>query len=147
MRKYATTLVLLLLPTVALAQGEGRPGRREHAGKRGNVIQMMIEHKADLALTAEQIAKLEPIGKKLEEQNKPVVEEMQKIRGTTNVRELSQEQREQMRAQMGKLREHRKAAMTEANTILTQEQQTKLRDMMQKMAPGRRGAERRSGQA
>src|SRR5262245_12577981 len=140
MRKYAAMLVLLLLPTVVLAQGNGRKGR--HGGKEGmqaNVIQVIIDHKAELALSPEQIAKLEPIARKLGEQNKPFIEEMQKIRGDTNLRELSTEQREQMRTQMGKLRENREAALTQARTILKPEQQTRLRDIVRERMPRRGG--------
>jgi LTXXQ motif family protein len=138
MRKYVSTIILLLLPTVVLAQGEGRRTRRGMEGMQANVIQVIIDHKADLSLTANQIAKLEPIARKLEEQNKPVIAEMQKVRGNTNVRELSQEQRDQMRPQMQKLRDHRQAALTEAKTVLTQEQQTKLRDFVRVRTPRRR---------
>src|SRR5215510_10049320 len=127
MRKYISTIILLLLPSVVLAQGEGRRARRGGMeGMRGNVVQTIIDHKTDLGLTAEQIAKLEPIGKKLDEQNKPILEALQKVRGNTSFREMSQEQREQMRPQMEKLRDHRKAALDEVKGVLTQEQQTKL---------------------
>ncbi len=143
MRKYAAMLTLLLLPSLALAQGRrGGRGMGPDAMQR-NVIQVMIEHKTELSLTNDQIAKLEPIGKKLEEQNKPILEEMLKLRQSGgNARDITEEQRQQMRTQMEKVQENREAALKDARDVLTEEQLSKLREVMRDMRPrrgGRRG--------
>ena len=142
MRKYGLLLVsLLLVPSVAFAQG-GRRGamRGGPEGVQRNIIEVIIAQKADLTLTAEQITSLEPIAKKLDEQNKPVLEEVQKLRGSgTSPREMSEQQREQMRPLMEKLRENREAALKEAQPVLTDAQRDKLRQLMEERRPRRGG--------
>jgi hypothetical protein len=144
MRKYASALILLLLPTVVLAQGEGRRGRRGGPSEmQRNVVQMIIEHKADLALSAEQVAQLEPIARKLDDENKPVVEELQKFRAAVqNPRTMSEQEREQVRTHMAKLRAHRESALTQVAAVLSADQQTKLRTLVRPRARGGAGLRR-----
>jgi hypothetical protein len=138
MKKYGFLLVLLLLPSVVLAQGGRRGGRMGPGGAQRNIVEVIINQKAELELTAAQIASLEPIAKKLDEQNKPVLEELQKLRGSgTNPREMSEEQRAQLRPLMEKMREHREAALKEAQLVLTDAQKEKLRNLLQERREGR----------
>jgi hypothetical protein len=131
-------LVLLLLPALAFAQV--RRGGRGMGGDRlqSNVIQMIIEHKDQLALTSDQLGKLEPISKKLDEQNKPLIEELQKNRPGDR-RNMTEEQRQALREPMEKIRDNREAALKEARQVLTTEQQEKLRQVMEEMRPRRGG--------
>jgi hypothetical protein len=131
-------LVLLLLPAVVFAQGRrGGRGMRGDALQR-NAIQMIIEHKDQLALTSDQLGKLEPISKKLDEQNKPLLAELQKNR-PGDPRNMTEEQRQAVRVPMEKIRDNREAAMKEAREVLTTEQQEKLRQVMEEMRPRRGG--------
>ena len=138
MRKYGFLLVLLLLPSVVLAQGGRRGGRMGPGGAQRNIIEVIINQKAQLELTDAQIASLQPIAKRLDEQNKPILEELQKLRGSgTNPRDMSEEQRAQMRPLMEKMREHREAALKEAQPVLTDAQKEKLRQLLEERRPGR----------
>jgi hypothetical protein len=145
MKRYAVALMLLLVPTVLLAQGESRrAGRRGGPdGMQRNVIEIIIEKKADLSLSAEQVAQLEPIARKLEEDNQPVLAELQKLRGNTGMRDLTEEQRTQMRAQMDKLRDNRTAALEQANAVLSTDQKEKVRTLLRQQMRAGRGGPRR----
>jgi DNA-binding MurR/RpiR family transcriptional regulator len=96
----------------------------------------VLAHKTDLSLTTEQIAKLEPLAKTLEEQNKPVIEELRK-QGATRARGMSEEQRNELRAQSEKIRENRTKALEELRTVLNEDQMKKARELIR--PEGRRG--------
>ncbi|HSL72682.1 MAG TPA: Spy/CpxP family protein refolding chaperone [Longimicrobiales bacterium] len=134
MRRFLAVLVLLVVPATVLAQGK----RAMRAGGQPphNVAQVILEHKGELSLNADQVAKLETIAKRLEEQNKPVLDAMARQRANLRSGTATEDQRQEMRAAMDTLRNHRQAAVTEINTILTAEQQQQAR---QYMGQGRRG--------
>jgi Spy/CpxP family protein refolding chaperone len=143
MKHYAVALTLMLVPSVLLAQVAGRQGGRRGGPEalQRNVIEIIIQKKAELSLTAEQVAQLEPIGKKLDEDNKPVVETLAKLRGT-GMRDLTDEQRAELRTQMETLRENRMAALEQANAVLSSDQQAKLREVLRQQMRGRGGPRR-----
>ncbi|HET9982820.1 MAG TPA: Spy/CpxP family protein refolding chaperone [Longimicrobiales bacterium] len=127
-------LGLMALPAAVSAQGPGGPGGRGMM-MRGNPVAMILEHKADLSLTDQQVTKLQDIQKKLEEKNKPLREQMQKETNGASFRDLTDEQREKLRPVFEDLRENSRKAMDEVREVLTPEQQKKMRDLM----PMRRG--------
>ncbi|MBX6366128.1 MAG: Spy/CpxP family protein refolding chaperone [Gemmatimonadetes bacterium] len=128
-------LGLLALPAAVSAQRPGGPGGRGMMMMRGDPVAMILEHKADLGLTDEQVTKLQDVQKRLEEQNKPLREQMQKEMNGASFRDLTDEQREKLRPVFEGLRENSRKAMDEAREILTPEQRDKMRDLM----PMRRG--------
>ena len=134
MRRFLTVLVLLVVPATVLAQGK----RAMRAGGQPphNVARVILEHKSELSLNADQVAKLETIAKRLEEQNKPVLDAMARQRANLRSGTATEDQRQEMRAAMDSLRNRRQAAVTEINTILTAEQQQQAR---QYISQGRRG--------
>jgi hypothetical protein len=137
MKKSVVVLALLLLPSAVIAQ---RPRRADRMGAdsmaQRNVVAVVLAHKTDLSLTTEQIAKLEPLAKTLEEQNKPVIEELRK-QGATRARGMSEEQRNELRAQSEKIRENRTKALEELRTVLNEDQMKKARELIR--PEGRRG--------
>jgi hypothetical protein len=140
MGKSIAIIALLMLPAAAAAQrGRGQRMRPDSAMQQ-NVIEIVVQHKADLALTSDQIAKLEPIAKSLDEKNKNLVEELARFRGTgTRPTDMSEEQRQQMRSLMEKVREHRTNAVEELRAVLNEEQMKKVRELLPQGRGGRRG--------
>ncbi len=140
MRKYLAALTLLVLPAALLAQGNRgeRGGRGFGAGGPGmNPVEMILEHRSELNLTADQVGKLESVAKKLDEQNQPIIAELQKLRGNGRSEELTEQQREQVRAAMEKVRDNREDAQKAVAEILTAQQEEQLHSFMPK--PGERG--------
>ena len=102
MRKYLAALTLLVLPAAVLAQGgRGERGGRGFGARGGNPVEVILQHRSDLDLTADQVSKLEAVASKLDESNKPLIAELQKQRPEGQTRqELTEQQREQMRGVM-----------------------------------------------
>jgi Spy/CpxP family protein refolding chaperone len=142
MRKTIALLGLLLLPAGLLAQG--RSQRREGPGRpQANVIEQVLQHKADLALTAEQVTRLETLSNQLSEKQKPILEEMRKQReGGVRPRDLTDEQRAEARKTMEKLRAHREEALNGVKDVLTDEQEQKVKSLLEDGRPRRRGGKR-----
>ncbi len=140
MRKSIAVIALMILPAVAAAQ-RGRGARMgQDSTMQQNVVEIVLEHKADLALTSDQIAKLQPIAKSLEEKNKAVLEEVRKFRGGgARPRDMSEEQRQQMRALMEKVRDNRTAALDEMRPVLNEDQMKKVRELARPKGRGRQG--------
>ena len=137
MRKTIAFVGLLLLPAGVLAQG--RVERRVGARPQANLIEQVLQHKADLALTAEQVGKLETLSTQLSEKQKPIIEEMRKQReGGARPREMTEAQREEARKTMEKLRAHREEALNALNDVLTDEQEQKVKGFLEGR-PRRRG--------
>ena len=128
MRKFLAALALLVLPAALLAQG----GRGERGG-RGfgpgpSPVEVALQHRSELNLTADQVSKLEAVASKLEESNKPLIAELQKNRPEgQRPQELTEQQREQMRAVMEQLRDNREDAQKQVASILTDQQKERVR--------------------
>lgn len=114
-----TLLVALAGAPVALeAQTPGqRPDRPAHAPAFG----MLLGHRAELGLTAEQVTRLEAIAQRLREQNAPLVE--------------------QLRAS-GHFQDRAGARQGERMRNMTPEQRAEMRERMQAMTPEQRRAMR-----
>src|SRR5262245_30103210 len=128
MRKSFAALVLLVMPAVVLAQGgRGERGRGFGPGGFGNPVEIVLDHKTELNLTADQVTKLEDVARKLEEQNKPIIAELEKERGNARPDELTEKQREEMRDAMEKLRDNREDAQKKVAATRTDQQEEQLR--------------------
>ena len=121
MRKYLAALALLVWPATLLAQGgRGERGGRGFGPRGGNPVEVILQHRSELNLTADQVSKLEAVASKLEESNKPLVAELQKQRPEgQRPQELTEQQREQLRGVMEKLRDNREDAQKQVAAILT----------------------------
>ena len=150
MRKSFAALVLLVMPAAVLAQGGRgeRGGRGFGPGRFGNPVELVLQHKTELNLTADQVTKLEDVARKLEEQNKPIIAELEKERGNGKPGELTDKQREEMRDAMEKLRDNREDAQKQVASILTDQQEQQLThttDRGMSTAPERPHPARRTG--
>jgi hypothetical protein len=110
------TLTLLALPAMGVAQTADR-------AERPVPVQALLEARAELGLSAEQVVQLESIHARLQEQNQPLLEEMRAAapaggsqRGV-GMRErmgaMTPEQREQMREHMGAMTPEQREQMRE----------------------------------
>jgi hypothetical protein len=144
MRKAIVFLGLLLVPATVLAQGRGarRPGMGGGIMLETNIVERVLEHKTDFALSNEQVSKLETLARQLDEKQKPIQELLRKQRESgVRPRDLTEEQREEMRKVMEKARETREWATNELKSVLNDEQEAKLKALTD------RARERRGGKA
>jgi len=122
LRRALLVMAFLAVPGVAAAQG---PGGGPFMGR--NSVNYLIENREQLKLTADQAKKLEEIGQKLLEKNRPIFEQMQAMRPAGGFQGLSQEEREARRQAMAplmeKLRANDEEAVKEALAVLSPEQQ------------------------
>jgi Spy/CpxP family protein refolding chaperone len=85
------------------------------------------------------VSKLEAISQKLEQKEQPIMEKMRAARGNGGrPGELTEQQRNEMRETMDKLRDDHKDALEDARDVLTKEQAQKL----ESLRPERRERER-----
>lgn len=138
-RTLVAALVLLLVPSALFAQG-GRQGGRQGGGMATmNAAKVLLENRADLALTDDQAAKLQVIADSLEKKNAPFVAEMAKMRGAGGMQTMSDADREKMRNSMQQARTNSDAAQKEIDAVLNAEQKTKAEEILARMRRGRRG--------
>lgn len=131
----------LLAPAALSAQqqpGQGPGGRG--MGMR-NAAAIAIEHKADLGLSDEIVAKLQTIDKAAQDKNAPLVKQMQDARAGVDFQSMTDEQRQAMRQKMQpimqQLRDNNQAARADVEKLLTPEQVQKLGDFIQQAMPQR----------
>jgi hypothetical protein len=134
-------IALLILPSAVLAQGGGRRGGGMQPQ---NVAKLMLDNRAELALTDDQVAKITVLAAKIDSLNAPIIADRQKLMesmGGGGGGGMSEE----MRAKMMDLRTRSQKvtddAQTELKTILTADQQPKAQEIIQRAQPqrGRRG--------
>jgi DNA anti-recombination protein RmuC len=171
--RYMVALSVLAAAPLAAQQSprpgaEGQPGRRWEQGpghERRAPFQRLIEHRQQLELTDAQVARLQAIGARLEEQNRPLVAQLQQQRERfmeqrrAQMEKLSPEQRrdtlralrtagrrreipDAMRPPMEQMRRNIHAAREEVQGVLTPQQKERARELMRE---GRRGEGRRGG--
>lgn len=161
---------LVAAPLSLAAQTPEAPAARgPHAGMvhRGGGLGAMLQKRADLGLSAEQVARLEAIERDLRARNQPLREqvaammperaqrtpapaEQRRARGEQRGARtpLTDEQRQAMRARMEQarpvmeqMRANTRAAMEQARDVLTEEQRARLQAGMRQHRD-RRGGER-----
>ncbi|HUG42366.1 MAG TPA: hypothetical protein VMM12_18015 [Longimicrobiales bacterium] len=137
-------VALLAMP--ATAQGrrggagpDGRPGWDGPGSMARNPVTMLLERREALELTADQVRQLETIQARVEQENAPRIARLREALGDRPARDLTAEERAQLRDRMGELqpvrdelRETNRAAMAEARDLLTPEQATALRAAMRR---------------
>ena len=140
-RTVVAALVLLLLaPTALLAQAGGGRMRGPGMGMgMMNVARLLIENRSEVTLTDEQVVKLQVIADSVELKNAPLREEMQKMRGSGGMQNMSDADRTRMRATMQALRANGEAAQKEIDAILSAEQKEKATALLERLRPRRGG--------
>lgn len=122
LRRILLAAMFLALPVAAHAQNPQGPGRGQGRMMMSPAA-MLLEHKAELGLSADQVAKLEKISSALQEKNAPIMEKMRQAR-------QSNADRSQMQPLMEQMRENNDAARKEVMAILTPEQQKKAQELV-----------------
>jgi len=145
---YGLALIaaLVAVPEVVQAQQpqqqtQGAPGNRSRSQQRaprtpGAVI---LQHKDELNLTAEQVAQIEKIDAELQEKNRPLQQQMRELRGNVSGDQLSDEQRAELRQKTApineEIRKNTMAAREQILQVLSPEQQQRAKELWQ---PARR---------
>jgi hypothetical protein len=122
-------------------QQQGTQHRRNEAG----AVPKLLRHRADLALTDDQVEKLQEIDRKLDDQNRPYVRQLIKIRHDMKVRsgvkpeDMTSAEREELRSHLEQARplweqisKNNHAAMREVGEVLNDQQKAQLRDLLRK---------------
>ncbi len=142
---------LLALPAAAQAQQTppaNRGGRMMQDQMQGRMqlqspIQIFLDNKAQLRLTAEQVTQLEAIGAELEARNKPLREKMLEARGgAADGGRPSREERAEMRQKlapiMQEMQKNNAAARDQIMDLLNAEQKKVARDLLEARRQDRR---------
>jgi len=138
-RWAVVALVLLTVPSVVFAQG-GRGGRG--MGMLQSPIKVVLDHRADLNLTAEQVTKIEELEQALTAKNKAPQEEIAKIReANPDMRNMPEGARTKMREQSQLVMANNTEAEGQLKDILDAEQLAAATKFIQESRPqrGRRG--------
>ncbi len=135
LRRSLIALAFLAVPTMAFAQGGGGMGGGGQGRGMGAMspIKVVIDHAADLKLTADQTKKLEDLDKSLAEQNKQPMADMQKAREAQD--------RDAMMAARQTMTKNNQAAQEKLKDILNADQLEAATKAIQDAMPqrGRRG--------
>jgi hypothetical protein len=143
LKRLIAAAAFLAVPGVVFAQGGG--GRGGMGGGMMNPLQVVLDKKADLNLSADQVAKIEELKKALEEQNRVPMAEMQKIRQAHPERgAMPEEERTKMRAQGMLIQQNNTAAREKLKDVLNAEQLVAANKAIDEARPmrGRRGGAR-----
>jgi hypothetical protein len=145
--------MLAAAPAAVLAQQPMPLPRAEtaapaHGAKQGAAVGFLLQHRAELGLTDQQISRLQQIAQRLEQQNQPLLQQLRdagipvRPERREGVRDMTPEQRQQLRQRMEahrptlmQMRENTRTAMEEARGVLTSEQQQRMREIARESAP------------
>ncbi|NIP80405.1 MAG: hypothetical protein GWM90_14750 [Gemmatimonadetes bacterium] len=158
--RTATMAAALALAAAPLA-AQGGPGRGPAQGRgfmaggpgamARNPVQVVLDHRAQLELTAEQVATLESLRDRVQAENAPRWHQLQEAWGDVDPRALSVEERQELRQRMQELapvrdqiRTTNRAAMDQVHELMTAEQESQLHGIMRR---GNRGADGRGMRA
>ncbi len=123
---YMVVAMLVVAPVTVSAQGGGRAGGGMRMGG-GNMAGLVLEHKADLKLTDEQVKKLKDLevqAKAVRDKNGPLLEEMRA--SGKSPRDMTDAERQKYSPLMESMRNLNMQLMQ----ILTPEQMETLRNFM-----------------
>jgi hypothetical protein len=155
--KISSVVMALALIAAPLA-AQGGPGRRGPAMGRGmmqggpeammrNPATMVLEHRAELNLTDDQVQALESIQDEIQKQNGPRWEQLKAAFGDVDPAEMTVEQRQELRQKMQELapvreeiRQTNRTLMAGFHETLTTEQQHTLQELMSRGRAGGPGA-------
>jgi hypothetical protein len=106
-------------------------------------IQALLEHRAELRLSDAQVARLEEIDVQMRERNRPLVDELSRMRQAMREQgppraELTAAQLEERRRQhaeaarplMKRIRQHNHEAMRQVGEVLNEEQKQRVREIL-----------------
>jgi hypothetical protein len=141
-KRAMIAMMLLAIPTMAYAQGGGQRGGRGQRGPMAGAAQgpltIVLEKKADLKLSDEQVVEIEAMQTALVEKNEPHQAKMREMR------EAGQPDREAMTQLMQAIRENNMASHAALKDVLDEEQFELANKLIAEAAPrGRRGGGRR----
>lgn len=149
-------LALAAAPAAAAAQDAAAPPAWSRADERGEAAPFaaLLRHREELRLSREQVARLEAVGRALEERNRPLRRQLRRQREAfveqrrAQVRRLSPEQRRdtlrrlreerargeglprEMKPVVERMRANTRRAMVEAQRVLTPEQKRRARALV-----------------
>jgi hypothetical protein len=136
MRYAGTALVLALLALPALAHAQADPPRPANPAAR------LLELRAELALTADQVSRLEAVERRTSEQDRTLRQRLEELRGAPagqplRFRDMTEEQRTRLEANraemapvMMRLRALHAQAAADIAEVLTAEQRTRVAGRM-----------------
>lgn len=151
-------LALVAAPLAAQA-GQGRAGMGRGMAAGGpaamarNPVAVLLDHRADLGLTEDQVGRLESLSQRVAAENGPRWEQLRAAFGDEAPADMTAEERARLRERMraldpvrAEVRETNRAAMDEARSVLTADQLEKLPTIMRRgPRHGERGAARPGG--
>ena len=138
----ASLLAAALAAPASLPAQDGPTGERPRReapaeGVRRGGFPRLLEHRAELGLSAEQVARLEAIAAELRTRNQPLLERLRAARDGRRPRDLTPEQRQALRDSLERhrplvreLRGNLRDALRQAQEVLTPEQREKARELM-----------------
>ena len=160
-RFLLVALAMVAAPlSAAMAQTPDAPALRMRGGPAGDGIGLLLEQREELALTADQVTRLESIQAELSRTNAPLLAQLGDVAGPRpggrggagrtgplNERpdsaqmESMRERRAELEPVMRELRENTQVAMQEALAVLTPEQREEVRSLIEprRAGPGLRG--------
>jgi Spy/CpxP family protein refolding chaperone len=135
MNRTVIVLLVLLLGTGSYLDGQARPSGS--SGRDPGPINMLLSLREELSLTPAQIARLESVDERMEQQNQPLVTRMSEIRQllrrlgdrdtmTPGERVLWQQYIQEARPLMRSIEKNNEAAMEEVGEILTPAQKAEI---------------------
>jgi hypothetical protein len=157
---------VLLLVAASTAVAQGGPGRSDDGHRRGGPgqesrrggpndgpVAKLLRHHTDLGLSDDQVRQLREIDRRMDEQNRPFVAQLLRIRKDMNVRpgvrpeDMTDAEREEFQSHMAEarplweqIRKNNRAAMHEVGNVLDAKQKAALRELLEKQRknPGER---------
>src|SRR5690606_5171472 len=133
MKTVQSGLVTAALLLAAAAPLAAQRGEQAAVSRRQlNALEIILSNRAELALTDDQVAKLNALNERLAEANKPVVEEIRKVRSRARPsnRQEAERLREAMRPLIEEIEENERKALEEAEALLADEQKVKARELI-----------------
>jgi Spy/CpxP family protein refolding chaperone len=165
MKSRILYLVIALMTAVApsvMAQ-RGQEGNQHRRHSEIGPVAELLRHRTELKLSEEQTRQLQEIDRRMDEQNRPYVEQLLQIRRSLHVRpgvrkeEMTDAEREEFRESMGRaaplweqIRKNNHAAMRQVGEVLNSEQKAHLRELLRTSkerngSPGPERSQRRRG--
>jgi len=148
-------------PVVVEAQAPRAAAGQQQAERGGwhSPISRIVEHRAELGLTTEQVSRLQGIQQRLQQQNAPLMEQVRasgawregaakadrgdrapRADGARRGARAGRQVPEEMRPVMNQIRDNNRAAHQEVRSVLSDQQQVRLRELAQQQrAGGQRG--------
>lgn len=133
-------LALLAVPASLAAQGGGPPQGRGQGRGMGmqNSAQLLLDKSADLALTADQTAKIKTLADSLTKLNAPHQATIAKMREAGNMADMSDADRQKMRDASTAMRTNDQTIREALQKVLSAEQWTKAEEIFAAAMPQRR---------